>query len=180
MPEVMSIDLKSYIRNVPDFPRSGVMFRDITLLVHHSVAYQYAIDALVERVDPIRPDAIVGIESRGFLFGAPVALRLGIPFVPVRKPGHLPAAKMSVEYALEYGEGQLDIHADALERGQRTVVVDDLLATGGTAAAAAELVQRLGASVAGFAFVVELTFLLGRKQLGLSKVITLVEYSDKS
>jgi adenine phosphoribosyltransferase len=173
------LDLKAYIRSVPDFPRPGVMFRDITPLVQDPAAYQYAVDALLERIEPLRPDAIVAIESRGFLFGAPVALRLGLPFVPVRKPGHLPAEHMSVEYALEYGEGQLDIHVDALERGQRAVIVDDLLATGGTAAAAAELVRRLSASVAGFAFVIELTFLGGRKPLGAGDVTALVSYEDE-
>ncbi len=174
------LDLKDYIRNVPDFPRPGVLFRDITPLVRDPAAYHYAVEALVERIVPLRPDAIVGIESRGFLFGAPVALRLSLPFVPVRKPGHLPAEHMSVEYALEYGEGQLDIHVDALERGLRAVIVDDLLATGGTAAAAAELVQRLGASVAGFAFVVELSYLGGRERLGSGDVSALMSYQEEA
>lgn len=174
------LNLKAYVRNVADFPRAGVMFRDITPLVQDPAAYLYAVDALTEGIEPLRPDAIVAIESRGFLFGAPVALRLGLPFVPVRKPGHLPAEHMSIEYALEYGEGQLDIHVDALERGQRAVIVDDLLATGGTAAATAQLVERLGASVAGFAFVVELTFLGGRERLGGREISTLVRYEDES
>lgn len=174
------IDLKAYIRSVPDFPRPGVLFRDITPLVQNPAAFQYALDALVERIQPLRPDAIVGIESRGFLFGAPVALRLGLPFVPVRKPGRLPAEHMSIEYALEYGEGQLDIHIDALERGQRALIVDDLLATGGTAAATAQLVEQLGASVAGFAFVIELAFLRGRRPLAGHDIIALVSYEDES
>lgn len=179
MMQMSQLDLKAYIRNVPDFPRQGVVFRDITPLVQNPAAYRYAVEALAERIERLTPDAVVGIESRGFLFGAPIALRLGLPFLPVRKAGHLPAEHMSVEYALEYGEGQLDIHADALERGQRAVIVDDLLATGGTAAAAAQLVERLGASVAGFAFVIELTFLRGRERLGINDVIALISYEDE-
>jgi adenine phosphoribosyltransferase len=176
----MAIDLKDYIRNVPDFPKPGVLFRDITPLVHNPTAFAYAVDELVERIEPLEPDAIVGIESRGFLFGAPVALRLAVPFVPVRKAGHLPAARMSVEYALEYGESQLDIHVDALERGQRVVIVDDLLATGGTAAATGSLVGLLGASVEAFAFVIELSFLRGRAALAGHEVFALVQYGDES
>jgi adenine phosphoribosyltransferase len=176
----MPLDLKDYIRSVPDFPRPGVLFRDVTPLVHDPAAYRYTIDALTQHIEPRRPDAIVAIESRGFLFGAPVAMALRVPFVPVRKPGKLPAEHMSVEYALEYGEGQLDIHVDALARGQRAVIVDDLLATGGTAAATAELIERLGASVAGFAFVIELSFLGGRERLGDADTFALVRYEDES
>jgi adenine phosphoribosyltransferase len=172
------IDLKSFIRSVPDFPRPGVLFRDITPLLHDPAAYRYAIDELTKRIAPLAPDAIVAIEARGLLFGAPVALKLGLPFVPVRKAGKLPAERMSVEYALEYGESQLDIHADGLERGQRTVIVDDLLATGGTAAATAQLVELLGASIAAFAFVIELAFLGGRERLRGYEVITLVGYDE--
>jgi adenine phosphoribosyltransferase len=159
------IDLKSFIRTVPDFPRPGILFRDITPLLQDPKAYRYVIDELASWVVSVAPDAIVSIESRGFLIGAPVAYRLGLPFVPVRKAGKLPAERMSVEFALEYGEGQLDIHTDALRQGQRAVLVDDLLATGGTAAAAAKLAEQLGATVAGAAFVVELSSLGGRKQL---------------
>lgn len=176
----MALDLKDYIRSIPDFPRPGVMFRDITPLVHEPAAYDYALDALTELVEPLKPDVVVAIESRGFIFGAPMALRLGLPFVPVRKPGHLPAATMSVEYALEYGEGQLDIHADALLPDQRVVIVDDLLATGGTAAAAARLVGMLGASVVAFAFVIELSFLPGRAALEGHQVFALADYPDES
>ncbi|MGH7488484.1 MAG: adenine phosphoribosyltransferase, partial [bacterium] len=159
------MNLASYIREIPDFPQPGVLFRDITPLLLDPDAYRYAVDELARRIEPHAPDAIVGIESRGFLVGAPVAYTLGLPFVPVRKAGKLPAERMSVEFALEYGEGQLDIHADALQAGQRVVIVDDLLATGGTAAAAKELVERLGASVAAAAFVVELAELDGRRRL---------------
>jgi adenine phosphoribosyltransferase len=171
------IDLKSFIRDVPDFPQPGILFRDITPLLHDPAAYRYVIDELARRTGAFSPHAIVGIESRGFLFGAPVAYQLGLPFVPVRKAGKLPAERMSVEFALEYGQSQLDIHADALERGQRVVIVDDLLATGGTAAAAAKLVELLGASVAAIAVVVELAFLPGRDRLRGHQIISLARYN---
>ena len=170
------IDLKSLIREVPDFPRPGVLFRDITPLPHDPDAFRYAIDELSRRIGALAPDAIVGIESRGFLFGAPVAYNLGLPFVPLRKAGKLPAERMSVEFALEYGESQLDIHVDALERGQRVVIIDDLLATGGTAVATAKLVELLGASVAALAVVVELAFLGGRERLRDYQVFSLLRY----
>jgi adenine phosphoribosyltransferase len=172
----MPIDLKSLIRDVPDFPRPGVLFRDITPLLRDPAAFRYAIDELTGLIAARAPDAIVGVESRGFLFGAPVAERLGLPFVPVRKAGKLPSERMSVEFALEYGESQLDIHTDALEPGQQAVVVDDLLATGGTAAAAAELVERLGARVRAIAFLVELASLGGRERLSGYEVLALVRY----
>jgi adenine phosphoribosyltransferase len=170
------IDLKSFIRDVPDFPQPGVLFRDITPLLRDPAAYRYVIDELARRTGAFSPDAIVGIESRGFLFGAPVSYQLGLPFVPVRKAGKLPAERMSVEFALEYGQSQLDVHADALERGQRVMIVDDLLATGGTAAATAKLVERLGASVAAIAVVAELAFLGGRDRLRGHQIISLVRY----
>jgi len=173
------IDLKSYIRNVPDFPQPGVLFRDITPLLLDPNAYRFAVDELTRRIGALAPDAIVGIESRGFLFGAPVAYKLGVPFAPVRKGGKLPAERMSVEFALEYGEGQLDIHADALERGQQVVIVDDLLATGGTAAATAKLVELLGAEVKAMVFLVELSFLGGRERLKGHQIISLIGYREE-
>ncbi len=172
------IDLKALIRDVPDFPNPGVLFRDITPLLHDHDAYRYVIDELTRRIGALTPDVIVGIESRGFLFGAPVAYNLGLPFVPVRKAGKLPAERMSVEFALEYGESQLDIHVDALERDQQTVIVDDLLATGGTAASTAKLVELLGAYVKAIAFVVELPALGGRDRLQGHEVIVLVRYDE--
>lgn len=172
------VDLKGLIRDVPDFPQPGVLFRDITPLLHDTAAYAYVIDTLTERIGALGPDAVVGIESRGFLFGAPVAYGLGLPFVPVRKAGKLPSERMSVEFALEYGESQLDIHTDALERGQRAVIVDDLLATGGTADAACKLVELLGADVIALAFVVELSFLNGRDRLRGREVISLASYES--
>jgi adenine phosphoribosyltransferase len=170
------VDLKAFIRDVPDFPQAGILFRDITPLLRDPAAFAHALDLVAGAVAEMRVDAVVGIESRGFLFGTPVALQLGLPFVPVRKPGKLPAARMSVEYSLEYGNSQLDIHADALSRGQRAVIVDDLLATGGTARAAAKLVELLGATVAGIVFLVELESLGGREYLSPYEVTTFVRY----
>ncbi|MGB2695634.1 MAG: adenine phosphoribosyltransferase [Dehalococcoidia bacterium] len=172
------LDLRRYIREVPDFPQKGVLFRDITPLLRDPDAYRYVIDEMTRRIGALAPDVIVGIESRGFLFGAPMAYHLGIPFVPVRKAGKLPAERMSVEFSLEYGESQLDIHADALARDQQVIIVDDLLATGGTASAAAKLVELLGAYVKAMAFLVELSFLGGREKLREHTIISLLDYSD--
>jgi len=170
------MDLKRYIRDVPDFPSPGVLFRDITPLLQDPAALHYALDEMAAQVEARGVTAIVGIESRGFLFGAPVADRLGLPFVPVRKPGKLPAQRMSVEYSLEYGSGQLDIHADALTASDRVVVIDDLLATGGTALAAAKLAELLGATVDGFLFLIELAALRGRDRLAEYDVKALLRY----
>lgn len=170
------MDLKPYIRDVPDFPVAGILFRDITPLLRDQAAFRNAIEALQAHVAQLRVDAVVAIESRGFLLGAPIALGLGLPFVPIRKPGKLPAERMSIEYALEYGSGQLDIHADALRPGDRVVVVDDLIATGGTARAAADLVGMLGAEVAGFVFLVELASLNGREKLAGQGVFSLIQF----
>jgi adenine phosphoribosyltransferase len=159
------VDLRSFIRDIPDFPEAGKLFRDITPLLRSAEAFRQALNALTDYVQVRGAEAVVGIESRGFLFAAPIADRLGLPFVPVRKPGKLPAARMSIEYALEYGAGQLDIHSDALDEGQSAVVIDDLLATGGTALGAARLVEMAGGSIAGIAFVIELVELGGRARL---------------
>ena len=173
----MSDDLRTFIREVPDFPQPGVLFRDVTPLLKDPVAFNTALDAMEAYVAGRAVDSIVGIESRGFLFGAPLAARLGLPFVPVRKPGKLPAAHMSIEYALEYGEGQLDIHSDALSTGDAVVIVDDLLATGGTAVGTAKLVELLGGRVAGLAFLIELTTLEGRKRLQGYDVFSVLDYA---
>ncbi len=170
------MDLKRFIRDVPDFPQAGVLFRDITPLLGNAAAFRHVVGALADEARQHEPGAIVGIESRGFLFGGPVADRLGLPFVPVRKPGKLPAARMTVEYTLEYGENQLDIHADAIAPGERAFIIDDLLATGGTARAAAKLVELVGGQVAGFGFVVELLALGGRERLRGYRVEALVQY----
>ena len=170
------LDLTRYIRDVPDFPTPGVLFRDITPLLHDPAAFADALDLMSLATAQFGADAIVGIESRGFLFGTPIAHRLGLPFVPVRKAGKLPAASMSVEYSLEYGNSQLDIHADALAQGKRAVIIDDVLATGGTARAAAELVELVGGVVAGLVFLIEIAALGGRAHLGENDVRTFVQY----
>jgi len=170
------MDLKPLIRSVPDFPKQGILFRDITPLLAHPEGFSYAVATLTSRARALGAEAIVGIESRGFIFGAPIAAALKVPFIPVRKPGKLPAARKSLEYSLEYGTGSLDIHADALSPNQRAVVVDDLLATGGTAVAAAKLVELLGAQVAGLLFVIELLDLGGRRALPRYQVESLLQY----
>jgi adenine phosphoribosyltransferase len=170
------LDLKQYIRDVQDFPQPGVLFRDITPLLQNPGALSFVVQTLTNRYQSAGIDVVIGIESRGFIFGTPLAYNLRLPFVPIRKPGKLPAARMSVEYALEYGEGQLDIHQDAIKPGQSVLIVDDLLATGGTAAAAAQLVELLSGRVHGFAFVVELIGLGGRKQLDGYDIVSLIDY----
>jgi adenine phosphoribosyltransferase len=170
------MDLKAYIRDVPDFPQPGVVFRDITPLLRNPDARGRAIEQMTDYVRSRRVDAVLGIESRGFLFGTPIADRLGLPFVPVRKAGKLPAAHMSIEYSLEYGTGQLDIHQDALAPGDRAVIVDDLLATGGTALATCKLVELLGATVDCALFLVDLAALGGRAKLSGYDVKAFVEY----
>jgi adenine phosphoribosyltransferase len=158
--------LKQTVRDVPDFPKPGILFKDITPVLADGALYASLIAHLAGRYEADRPDVIVGIESRGFIFGCPVAAQLGIGFVPVRKPNKLPAAKVGFSYDLEYGTDRLEIHADAIKPGQRVVIMDDLLATGGTAHAAAQLVRELGGQVIECAFMIELGFLPGRAKLG--------------
>lgn len=174
--ECRLMDIKAYIRDVPDFPQQGILFRDITPLLRDAAAFSHVLDLLQERAEGCSPAAIVGIESRGFVFGGPLADRMRLPFVPVRKPGRLPAARMSVEYTLEYGDSQLDIHQDALETGERAYVVDDLLATGGTARATAKLIELIGGVVCGLGFVVELEGLGGRGLLQEYEMFSIVRY----
>ncbi|WP_420640323.1 adenine phosphoribosyltransferase [Candidatus Poriferisocius sp.] len=157
---------ESLIRDVPDFPAEGILFKDITPLLDDGDALRWAADALADRFGDTKADRVVGVEARGFILGAAVAYRLGLGFVPFRKPGKLPYHTRSVSYQLEYGTASLESHTDALVPGQRILLVDDVLATGGTAAAAAELVRTGGAHLAGAAFLVELDFLGGRAQLG--------------
>ncbi|MBA4179687.1 MAG: adenine phosphoribosyltransferase [Anaerolinea sp.] len=170
------MDLKTLIRDVPDFPQPGILFRDITPLLGDPEGFRFALGKLSELAAASGAGTVVAIESRGFVFGAPVAAELGPPFVPVRKPGKLPAARMSVEYSLEYGENQLDIHEDAFAPGTRAFIIDDLLATGGTARAAAKLVEMVGGVVAGLGFVIELEALRGRERLAGYAVASLVTY----
>jgi adenine phosphoribosyltransferase len=172
------MDLKALIRDIPDFPQTGIVFRDITTLLANREGLRYTIDSLTEkcRSQNLIPDYIVGMESRGFIFGTPLAYQLGAGFIPVRKPGKLPAAVHTVEYELEYGTDKLEIHRDALHAGAKVLIVDDLIATGGTAAATAQLLQKIGADVLGFAFIIELKGLNGRYKLPDLPIISLVEY----
>ena len=170
------MDLKSWIRDIPDFPRKGILFRDITPLLQNPAALKETVSLLSEKASGWSPQVVAGIESRGFLFGTAVALALGTGFVPVRKPGKLPYETLRVEYTLEYGKDALEMHADALKPGDQVVLVDDLLATGGTMEAACRLVEEVGARVAGCLFVVELTGLKGRERLSGRKVEALVQY----
>ena len=171
-------DLKKLIREVPDFPKPGILFYDITTLLQDPEGFAALTEQLVSRCGAFRPDTVVGIEARGFIFGPLLAARLGTGFVPVRKPGKLPAATDQITYDLEYGQDTLQIHRDAIRPGQRVLVVDDLLATGGTAAATCRLVEQSGGEVAGLVFVVELTFLEGRKKLADYDIVSLVEYDQ--
>jgi adenine phosphoribosyltransferase len=157
--------LQELIRDVPDFPIPGIVFKDITPILQDPAGFHDAIGALSDLFDPGSYDVIVGLESRGFVFGAPVAFSLGRGFIPIRKAGKLPATKISVEYTLEYGSSILEMHADGIGAGQRALIVDDLLATGGTCRAAIDLVERAGGIVTGAAFLVELGFLNGRQRL---------------
>ena len=171
-----SDQLKKLIREVPDFPKKGILFYDITTLLRDKTGYATLIDQLAEHYIGKQVDLILGMEARGFIFGPALAYRLNAGFVPVRKPGKLPAATARVEYDLEYGSNILEVHKDAIEKGQRVLIVDDLLATGGTAQATAKLATSLGAHIAGLAFVVELDFLKGRDKLTPYEVFSLLHY----
>lgn len=169
-------NLADLVRNIPDFPIPGIQFKDITTLLSNGPAFRQVVDSLAERYADRQLDAVVGIESRGFIFSAPLAYRLGVGLVPVRKHGKLPAATHRVEYELEYGSNKLEIHRDALQPGARVVVVDDLLATGGTVAAACELVEMAGGTVEEVAFVIELAFLNGREKLRDYPIFSMIQY----
>jgi len=170
------MDLRAYIRDVPDFPKKGIVFKDITPLLNDRDALHYALSALAERFQGRGITQVVGIESRGYIFAPAIALALKAGFVPVRKPGKLPWKTVAEEYELEYGKDRLEIHVDAVRPGERVLIVDDLLATGGTASAAHRLVQRLEGVVAGSGFLVELTFLKGRARLRGADVVSLIQY----
>jgi adenine phosphoribosyltransferase len=168
--------LKSFIRSLPDFPQPGILFRDITPLLQNTDTLRFTLEAIAARYRNAGIQRVVGIESRGFIFGVPIAYLLGVGFAPVRKQGKLPAETMSIEYSLEYGSSALEIHKDALNLGERALIVDDLLATGGTAAATRQLVERLGGVVVSLAFVIELTGLKGRERLPGIDVFSLLSY----
>ena len=170
------MDLKSLIRDVPDFPKPGIMFRDITTLLRDAEGLRYTIDTMAEKCSCLNVDFVIGMESRGFIFGAPLAYKLNAGFLPVRKPGKLPAPVYCIEYELEYGTDKLEIHQDAAAPPARVLIIDDVIATGGTAAATAQLLEQMGCELAGFGFIIELTGLEGRKKLPDVPIVTLVEY----
>ena len=172
----ITVDFKEHIRVIEDFPKEGVSYKDITTLLKDGPIFRASVNAMVEKIRPWQPDVIVGPEARGFLLGAPVAYALGIGFVPVRKPGKLPSETVRETYALEYGSDTLEVHADAIHSGLRVVVVDDLLATGGTMFATGNLMKKIGANVVGMGFLIELSFLKGREKLAGYPVFSLVEY----
>jgi adenine phosphoribosyltransferase len=172
----MSNALLEKIRNVPDFPKKGIVFRDITTLLKDGPAFAEAVDALRRKYQGTHIDKIASVESRGFIFGATLAYALGAGFIPIRKPGKLPAATIREEYVLEYGTDSIEVHQDAITPGERVLLVDDLLATGGTMAAACTLVRRLGGTIVGTAFLIELSFLGGRKLLADVDVFSLIHY----
>jgi adenine phosphoribosyltransferase len=169
-------DLRAKIREIPDFPKPGILFYDITTLLKDPASYRESIDLMVEPYLGEKIDAIVGMESRGFIFSGPIAYKLDAGFIPVRKLGKLPAETMSVEYALEYGSNTLQIHKDAIKPGQRILIVDDLLATGGTVRGTIELVERLKGDIVGLAFLVELTALKGRERLSGYTTTSVIRY----
>jgi len=171
-----SIQLEDWIRDIPDFPQRGILFKDITPLLQDAQAFHAAMDRLAAHYAGAGIQLVVGVVSRGFIFGAALAYLLNCGFVPVRKFGKLPHQTVSVEYSLEYGTNVVEMHTDAIRPGQRVLIVDDLLATGGTVSAAMELVEQLGGHIAGIAFLVELTFLKGREQLGGHDVFALIKY----
>jgi adenine phosphoribosyltransferase len=172
------MDLARAVRSVPDFPIKGILFYDITTLLKDPVALKGTIDQLVNQYQEKGVDLVVGIESRGFIFGMPLAYELGVGFIPVRKPGKLPAETITESYDLEYGRNSLEIHTDAIEKGQKVLIIDDLLATGGTARATCNLVEKLGGEVLGLAFVIELTFLNGRNKLAEYDILSLIQYDQ--
>jgi len=170
------MDLASMIRDVPDFPVKGVLFKDITTLIKDPDAFQEVIDRLVDRYADRDLDLVAAVESRGFIFGPPVAYQLGVGFVPIRKLGKLPAEKINASYTLEYGAETLEMHTDAIQPGQKVLIIDDLIATGGSAKAAIELVERLGGEVVGLGFLIELTFLHGREKLENYEVYSMIQF----
>jgi adenine phosphoribosyltransferase len=176
----MAADLKKYIRSIRDFPIKGIMFRDITTLLKDPIAVKETLKQLLQFIDNQKIDKVIGVESRGFIFGAMLANELNAGFVPVRKPGKLPAEKESQTYQLEYGLDKIEIHKDAINPGDKVLIHDDLLATGGTAEATCKLVEKLGGKVIQLSFIIELTFLNGREKIRNYKVNSLITYDDEN
>lgn len=175
----VSQELKSAIRNIPDYPKKGIIFRDLTTLWKNAKLLKLSTDSLSEQYKGKRIDKVVGIEARGFIVGAPLAEKLGVGFVLARKTGKLPSKKLTLDYELEYGKQGLEIHQDGIAKSERVLIVDDLLATGGTSLAARTLVEKLGGVVVGFAYIVELAFLHGRSKLSGYEVYSLVKYDSE-
>ncbi|KPK63788.1 adenine phosphoribosyltransferase [candidate division WOR_3 bacterium SM23_42] len=170
------MDLKKYIRNIPDFPQKGVMFRDITTLLKEPEPFKYVIDTIVDKYKDARIGKLVSVEARGYIFGGVIAYKLNCGFIPVRKPGKLPAETVALEYTLEYGKNTIEMHKDAIEPGERVLVFDDVLATGGTVQATCKLIERLGGQVVGCVFISDLTYLKGSEKLKDYEVFSLVQY----
>lgn len=173
----MSMDYKKFIRDIPDYPKPGIIFKDITTMLKAPVVFTQALKDMVKPFAAGQVDKVLGIESRGFIFGAPIAQNLSAGFVPVRKEGKLPANRLSQEYTLEYGSSKVEIHTDAIEKGERVLIVDDVLATGGTAEAVCRLVERMGGQVMGLTFFIELDFLKGRQKFAGKEIFSLVRYA---
>lgn len=173
------MDLKQKIRSIPDFPKKGIVFRDITTLIRDGAAFRVAVDKMAEHYHGMEIDSILGAEARGFIFGAALAYKIGTGFIPVRKPGKLPYTTCKVSYDLEYGSNEVEIHVDAINKGDKILIVDDLVATGGTAKAQAELVESRGGKVIGFCFLIELEFLNPRKVLENYDVFSLIKYDSE-
>jgi adenine phosphoribosyltransferase len=169
-------DLKDFIRDVPDFPKEGIIFKDITTLLKNSEALSIAIDQLYDKVKEMKIDKVIGIESRGFIFAPVIAYKLNAGFIPVRKPGKLPAEVVSESYELEYGTDTLEMHKDAIEKGDKVLIADDLIATGGTAKAVCKMVEKMGGEVVALEFLIELEFLKGREKLEKYNLISLIKY----
>ncbi len=170
------MDLKKYIRDVLDFPKKGIVFKDITTLLKQPEPFQYAVDTIVDKYKDQKIDKVVSVEARGYIFGGVLAYKLNCGFVPVRKPGKLPAETIAKDYTLEYGTNTIEIHTDALEPGEKVLIFDDLLATGGTVQATCQLVEQLGAKVISCVFLIDLTFLKGAEKLKNYEVFSLIEY----
>ena len=169
-------ELKKIIRDVPDFPKEGIIFKDITTLLKDADALKSSINLLIEECKKYSVDKVVGIESRGFILGVPIALELNVGFIPIRKPGKLPAETLQITYDLEYGKDTIEIHRDAIKEGENVIIIDDLLATGGTASAAALLVEKCGAKVPLIAFLIELSFLNGREKISERNLFSLINF----
>ena len=170
------MDLKTYVRDIQDWPKEGIVFKDITPLLGDGKSFKYAIDTIADHYKGKKIDAVLGAEARGFILASALAYKLGCGFIPARKPGKLPYNTLSAEYELEYGVDSLEMHEDAIKPNEKILVVDDVIATGGTAAAKVELVERLGGEVAGIAFLIELSFLNGRSKLGKHDIFSLITY----